>query len=412
MRIWAPVFHFYQPPTQDLNITSQVLHSNYLPFLDALLENPNAHVTFNLTGSLTVQLQQLDAEDFFDKVKELVDRGQVDILNTPLYHPLLPFTKTAVIHRQIEQNHQITRQFYNIDPIEGIYPPELAINPDVLNDLAPITSFVLVDESAISDSISLDALPQNMLGRYGDLTLAVSARALTEILRSYQEELTATGLVKFFHDKGEENTPIISVNDVELFGHHYQGRLEFLKDLFAHPELTLMTLTEVIERFPDMPEFKEINPSTWETTNKDKSEKNYYPLWLRPGNELQKQYLELIHIAEEAFETVAKPNDDINLVYASAEGHFDQGISSCHLFWLSNYPWWHPDLVEAGAYQLIKSVRTLAASNEIKRRAEILYSDFIKALWLRHWSGEVQEHFDRFDSDRVAFYQNLPKLES
>ncbi|NTV30781.1 hypothetical protein HGA91_02265 [candidate division WWE3 bacterium] len=412
MLTWSPILHFYQPPTQDIGITQQVLRSNYLPILKAIQQHPDVHLTINITGSLTLQLQELDANDFFDLMKELTGREQIEILSTPLYHPLLPLIPPSVGLRQIEYNAQITRQFYNTETISGIYPPELAITTSVLDCLIDKFDFCIVSESSINPDYNLIEFPKHPILNFNGLTLIQSTQGVTEVLRSHRERINADKFVEFLSQGKSNDLPIISVNDVELFGHHYQGRLDFFIELMNRKDLQIRKVTEAITQIQQIPtiERKDIYPGTWETTYEQHKRHDYFPTWFAQDNRLQELYIRLMRLVEQGFHEIPRPDNDINLIYSSAERHFDRGISSCHLFWLSNYPWWHPDLAEAGAQELIRSMRSLPGTIELKRETEVLFSEFIKELWLYHWSGKIEEGYEKFDKDRSDFYAKLPHL--
>src|SRR5258708_37058336 len=102
MKYWSIVLHFYQPPTQELNITKMILDSCYLPLLRMLSEKSGFGLTCNISGTLLVQLQQLGAEEFFDLVKKLIDEKKVEMTTSVMYHPLIPLTPQDVLIRQIQ----------------------------------------------------------------------------------------------------------------------------------------------------------------------------------------------------------------------------------------------------------------------------------------------------------------------
>ncbi len=50
MIYWAPLFHFYQPPTQTPGILMKVSNESYRPILAVFDEFPHAKATFNING--------------------------------------------------------------------------------------------------------------------------------------------------------------------------------------------------------------------------------------------------------------------------------------------------------------------------------------------------------------------------
>jgi hypothetical protein len=93
-----------------------------------------------------------------------------------------------------------------------------------------------------------------------------------------------------------------------------------------------------------------------------------------------------------------------------AREHLDEGWASCHLYWLSNHPWWHPELVERGANNLIRCFRMLPVTYEEKAEAEKNHHEFLEKMWLYHWSGEVEKNYKLYDVEREKMLKELPEL--
>ncbi len=201
----------------------------------------------------------------------------------------------------------------------------------------------------------------------------------------------------------------MSVNDAELFGHHYRERLLFLEELFANPRIQFLTCYEMIQDANfEFSKITEITPSSWQTTKKDLEIKNYWPLWADPNNGLQKNLLGLIHLAETLIEPFWNSAEDPGMALDSARNHLYIGISSCHLYWLSHKPWWHPDLVEIGVTHLMRCIRSLPVRTDLKLEAERLHKQFVEDLWQYHWSGEVEKQYAAYDKVRQELLASLP----
>ncbi len=392
---FALVLHFYQPPTQSLNLTEEILRTCYLPLCDVLLRQPDANVTLNLSGSLLLQTQRIPGHDFADKIKELASLGKVEFLNSPIYHPLSPLTPPEVLERQLIENEKVLHDFCGVNDFVGIFPPELAIDPDTYEQYQKHGKFVLVDESSVNPNFEISQITSNS---------NVNARALTEIIRSYPYELDALRFTKFITNQITDGT-IICTTDAEVFGHHYQERIHFLRNLLTQKEFQFVKLSEIISNAPTLTPVA----STWQTTSDDLRANNPYPYWKSPSNDLQEKYFQLAKMASEAL-AETKPDSLPSHALHSAERHFDQGISSCHPYWLSNLPWWHPDLAEQGANQLIKCIRTVPINSGFKQNAEKFYHEFLMQLWHHHWSGEIEKKYQEYDQIRSDFLSTLPQI--
>lgn len=391
----ALVLHFYQPPTQSLNLTEEILRSCYLPLCDLLLEKENARLTINLSGSLLLQTQAIPNHNLADKLRRLADSGKIDFLNSPIYHPISPLTPESVLERQLVESEKVLGNFCGIKKFVGIFPPELAISPKTYQLFEHLGGFVLVDESSVNPNFRIDQITTKGI---------VNCRCLTELIRSYPQELHASKFTSFVQSQvTADHSPLIVTSDAEVFGHHYRERINFLKDLFDQKQFDFLKLSEIIS--------SNLSPtaSTWQTSSEDLENGNPFPFWRSINNPLQKKYYQL---AETAFQFLSEADSKSlpSHVLHSAEQHFDQGVSSCHPYWLSNLPWWHPDLAEKGAQQLIKCIRTVPGNSHKKQEAETFYHTFLMELWHHHWSGEVEKKYVEHDQKRVTFLNSLPKI--
>lgn len=449
MRNWVLIPHFYQPPTQSPTLTELILRSCYLPFLDLLLGNPRIEMSINLSASLILALESIPNHNFFPKIHELVARGQIEFLNSAIFHPIIPLTPESVVLRQTQENAQVIERFCKCQPVSGFFPPELAIDQKSLNFLTDRFDFVVVDESSINPNFDLNIISANSILLTGgsktsplsaserdpnpkdsgiasehntdgraDRTrtpkILISSRSLTEIIRAYPTELRADSLIHFIDNQQPttSNQPLVCATDVEVFGHHYTERINLLKDLFASTNhYKFIKATTALNQSTSLPDYQSTQfvASSWQASAQNLRENIPFALWNNPSNKLQQKYFALANMA---FSALRSSHEDPNShIIHSAEHFYDQGISSCHPYWLSNTPWWHPDMVELGARNLVKCIRTLPISSEEKRKAEVFYHNFMLEVWDYHWSGEVEENYKKFEKNRLESLTVLPKLE-
>lgn len=374
MRYWSIVVHFYQPPTQELEITKTILESCYLPLLRLLSEKSGFGLTVNISGSLLLQLKQLGANEFFDLVKKLIDEDKVEILNSLVYHPLMPLTPKNVAIKQIEKNSQILKSLLGVKKTNGFFPPELAIDTTSLNFIH--SNYILVDESAIEVQSKI----QNSIAKYGVTYMLINNRQVCDLIRSYPDQLSVEAVIDIVKRNCDEEGLIVTANDAELFGHHYSERLQLFADLLDSREIKFIKGFEATLRFGNQAtQVLDIKTSSWQDCEG-------LDLWNK--NALQRKYIKLLKTIYELMS--GNLSDD-------ADDFFYQGTSSCYLYWLSNWPWWHPDLVESGANQLIKAVRGLQISGEEKIKVNEMYYDFLKEMWQYHWLGMAEVKYKEYD---------------
>ncbi|MCL5432391.1 MAG: hypothetical protein M1484_04900 [Patescibacteria group bacterium] len=376
------VLHFYQPPTQALGLTQWVLQTCYLPILDRLLETPKAKMTFNISGCLLLQLKAIPNHDFFGKLKSLSDRGQIEFLASPAFHPLIPLTPPEVVRDQLGENRVILSDTVGATPVAGLFSPELAVSQDC-QPLFGSFDFAVVDETA--------NVPQSQ-------KFLVASRQITEIIRSYPTELSAEKFINYVLKatnlpagrQGSKLTAVI-VSDAEVFGHHYTERINFFHELIQSEQMSFIKASEAVKKMPPASTGVKIATSSWQPGG--------LSLWTKTP--LQKKYLALTGSVYSQIKT-----SDNTVV----RDHFNRGTSSCHLYWLSNKPWWHPDLVEAGATNLIRAVRSLAIPHAQKLPSEKLYHSLVTAIWRYHWSGRVEKNYQLYDQQRRKILLALPRL--
>lgn len=332
MKYWTILLHFYQPPTQDDTITWNIMAFCYLPLLRMLNSKSGFGLTLNITGCLHDQLKKMNATEFFELIEKLEFDGKIELVNSAKDHPIMPLFSNEVLSRQISTG------------APAFFPPELAIDTKTL-DFIP-NKYVFVDETSVGAKMPV--------AKYKDKILLVNNREVCNLFRSYQGNLEANQVIELL---GNELT--VSANDVELFGHHYVERLKVLTDLLDNPNLKFLTASQTIETFgSNIPEVTNINPSTWQDCKE-------FALWNK--NDLQQKYLKLLETCD-----------------------VDQAFSSCYLYWLSNWPWWHAGLVEKGVKSMVQTPAT---------------EKFLVDLWAYHNSGQVDQNYQKFNQSQSKYLE-------
>lgn len=409
MLTWSPIFHFYQPIHSDDHIVRQILYSCYLPVLELFLHNKDAEATFHISGSLTLVLERMGYDDFFVKTRELIERGQVELITSPVYHPIMPLTPDDALQRQLQQSREIMEYFYHTSGEKILFPPELAVDEHILTEIGKQFDYVIVDQSSLGKKNWNIPFYSNPVLSYANTNLVVSNRMLTAIFRAYPNWINQEALIEYIKKNNTDNLPLIHANDIEIFGHHYEERIHVLNELVSHREITMQKVTNALKDIkPTL--IDHIKASTWQTFPEEHTANTPFSMWIDPNNNLQGMYYDLMEQTHTALAMTPPPEKDINLVYTSAQKHFDIGTASCHSYWLSNKPWWHPEIAEAGATHLIKCVRSLPVPNKFKQKAEGLYTEFLKQMWQRNWSDVIKENYKRYNEFRKRQLQRLPDV--
>jgi hypothetical protein len=196
---------------------------------------------------------------------------------------------------------------------------------------------------------------------------------------------------------------VITALDGEAFGHHIKNYEEdFLAPVFtaleSNEKVKMIFLDDILDLFPSEGEVIPIN-SSWSTTSANLMDKNPYPLWADPKNEihtierlLQEDALKLFQILERHSEKV--PEDHLDF-YKNARANLDKGEHSCRLWWASTYNF-NEELIVRGVYFLLLSVIDA-------------YKALLSILLKRKEFKEVQTLFKDFRSEYSNLFQVLAR---
>jgi hypothetical protein len=294
------LLHFYQPPTQDARVVERIDRECYGPVF-GLLRDSGARVAVNINYSLTEQLALGESPSLDD----LATATGVEFTGSGAWHPLFPLVPATEVRRQLRLNEEGNRRHLGqrFAP-RGVFPPEMAVSPEVLSILAGMGfSWTISDDLpflASGGEAPGDWIPEccgipvfmrsNMWSNniaFHDLEGAAIARGLRHGLEEWL---------------GDGDGYIVVALDGETFGHHRPGAVErflepFLSSLESLAGCRLSTPSEILEAFPLR---KAAVPSgSWSTTRTDFASGKPWPLWDDPAvpdhaalGELQREVLE------------------------------------------------------------------------------------------------------------------------
>jgi len=128
---WVNFLHFYQPPFLSPALLKIIIKESYEFILKHLEKYPNRKLTLNISGSLTEHLKKED-QSVLNRLKKLVVDGQVELVSSAKYHPILPLLPLMEVKRQIKLHDDINRAVFGAayQPT-GFYLPEMAYSRPV-----------------------------------------------------------------------------------------------------------------------------------------------------------------------------------------------------------------------------------------------------------------------------------------
>jgi predicted glycosyl hydrolase (DUF1957 family) len=382
---WAPLLHFYQPPTQIPMVLRKIVNESYRPLIEVFRHYPHAKATVNINGVLTEMLFDHGYTDVIEGLKGLAERGQFEFVGSGKYHPILPLIPETEMRRQIDQNFQANRQLLGdgYRP-RGFFSPEMCYGANVVRPIVDSShEWIILSGIACPVDWPVDRILRIAGGdsspavffRDDILSNKISFRNITgHEFVNYLRELQAG------HDRDRY---VVTAMDAETFGHHIKNweRL-FLavsfEEIAPHSgSVQIVTISDLLHRFPKGPAV-EPHASSWSTTADDLKAGNPYPLWKDPGNYIHKLLwqhidllLQLLAMAEESADSPESKR------YAdTARALMDPALHSDQMWWASRRPHWDVNMIDRGVLEgrevvlnTFRAINLSSASEEAKREA-------------------------------------------
>ncbi|MEK7158545.1 MAG: hypothetical protein AAB733_03170 [Patescibacteria group bacterium] len=383
---WINFLHLYQPPGQPRGFIRRVTQESYRWILQELQRVPNARMTINLTGSLTEQLIKFKQDDILKGFKRLVEREQIELTGTAMYHPILPLLPPEEVLRQIQLNDALHRTvFGRAWKPKGFYLPEMAYSRSVASLLSTLkVQWIILDEIAFPDGVPdpniqyrIRGLPLQVVFRHRMLSSDYVPRVLLDLL-----------------DAPNGLTNLITATDGEMYGHHHKDTSRHFEQTLADKRLALQTISSYLQTRSSQ---KVVTPraSSWVSTTPYLRKNIPYQFWDNPQNPIHQHTWLLTQLAIRAIKHHRKDPG-----WESARHHLDQGLASCTFWWsagmrpVATSPiTWNPDEVERGINALIRSIRSFNHLPPAQRlRAEKCYLLIKELIWKKHWTYYWKYH--------------------
>ena len=363
---WVNLLHIYQPPGQKKEIINQVVKESYNRILTILQTNPFVRLSLNICASLTEQLVEYGYQDFLKQIKKLVKTGQIELVGSAAYHPLLPLLPETEISRQVKLNEDINQKYFGKSwQPKGFFLPELAYSKktaDVIQNLG--YQWIVLDEIAYQGQFGQVLFDK--IYKKGNLKIIFRNRGLS--LLFFGEWLDSVD--KFFSSikkDGRSDEFLITAFDGENLGHHRKYLADLWEKILQDSKIQNITYSEYIDLLKDKP-LIEVEPldSSWSTEIKDLKEKIPYPLWLHPENKLHQYQWQLTNLF---IGLINQVKDNSN--YKEARELLDKAIASDQYWWAAIKPLRNFGLIEDNTRQYLKIFSLLQKSINIKTRQQI-----------------------------------------
>lgn len=419
MIYWAPLFHFYQPPTQTRDILKKVTHESYRPLLDVIESYPHARATVNINGVLTEMLAESGYSDVLDKLRELAMGGQIELTGSGMYHPILPLIPREEVERQIRHNHRVNRDLFGeVYSPRGFFPPELCYSRDIVEPVIESRHEWII----LSGIACPVAWPMDIIHRVGTEKESLAVLFRDDILSNRISFKNIEGKDFVEHLRGlrpnGDKVYVITAMDAETFGHHIQHWEKlFLADVYEalstapggvraqipldeqHRKLfelqrasdenavDIVTISELLDIFP-RGNLIEPRPSSWSTTENDIKQHDYYPLWNDPNNRIHEMLWEHLNIVTDmVYKAIEVADNPVSRRYTSiARSSLDPALHSDQFWWASRRPMWDINMVHRGLslqrVVMLNAFKAIRSSNcDPKIKKEYHYK-ILAARWV------------------------------
>lgn len=404
---WANFLHFYQPPTQKRFWVNKISAESYRPIVLGLLKHAESKVTININGILLELLDAFGDKDIIGTLRELVERGQVELTGSAKFHPLLPFLPKDEAVRQVLLNEETLKKYFGSAwRRKGFFPPEMGFDKETAKIVKELGyEWVITDELSFpKNRRPIDYSRLYEISGLNDFYIYFRERKMSWVILSGQIG-TGSLLVKSLGERLNKDEYLLTAMDGETFGHHRPGLEHLLFEIYESLENILIS---------DLPKFFtqklaiEPEASTWALMEKDLEQKKPFSRWNDPDNVIHQAQWQLTNLAISAI----KDADKNAFGYDQARSALDRALHSDQYWWASARPWWSIEMIERGAKGLWDAVAKMpGVSEEKKNEAGRLYRAIIFTAFDWQRSGLVDVIAKSEDEDiRQRTDESLPSL--
>ncbi|MBW6440697.1 hypothetical protein K0B03_01535 [Patescibacteria group bacterium] len=380
MITWINFLHLYQPPHQNGFIFGKVVDESYRRIVRILNLYDEVNFTLNISGSLLEQLEFYQNMDVVDGFKKAVSEEKIELVSSAMFHPILPLLNKNEIQRQIDLNNKISeRLFGKLFQPKGFYLPEMCYSlnaAEVVKEMG--FEWIILDEISLSGKVGgvdfakiyeIENLGLKVIFRNRAISNSFVPQKVNEIAADDRDKI------------------IITATDGELYGHHHWDLERHIEENFANRNIKRLKISDYIKQIKNSEKINPVN-SCWESSEEDIKNDNPYSFWNDSENKLHKLLWDLAYFS---INIVEENKDDKN--YNIARSLADRGLTSC-TFWSASekksFIWsdvvWNPDMIESGALNLIRAIRSLEKLDTNKRtKAEKIFLDIVENIWTSHW---------------------------
>lgn len=352
---WSNFFHIYQPPAWDETIIRRVTAEAYEPLLGILDQHPEVKITLNITGALVDQLSALGLGRVLEGIKRLAAGGQIELVGSAKYHPILPLLPLEEVARQIDLQDEACRHaFGSAFRPSGFYAPEMAYAPSLERLLLDRGyTWIILDEVCGGQPLGQLALDRRYTSP-GGLGLVFRNRFLSDFLSFSATIDHPEQAVEALQGDPRTSHGLVTAMDGENLGHHRAGVDRLWEVLVTWPDVVTETVSQYRDRQTQEATI-DVHAGSWSSQTWELPAGVPFGLWNNPENPIHKLQWQLTHIVISAVRSAA---DDP--AYDVARRLLDQALTSDKYWWASASPWWDMTIVIRETQRLVDVLGALS----------------------------------------------------
>jgi hypothetical protein len=207
--------HCHQPVGNFDSVFERALERCYTPFLEGLGNHPGVCMGLHYSGPL-LEWIEANQPEFLDRLGELVDRGQVELLGGGFYEPMLSVLPESDAIGQLEMMREYLQRRFGSTP-SGVWLTERVWEPELASLLSRAgVGYTLTDDTHF---FYAGIKPQRLFGYYvtekaGDtvavfpidqgMRYAIPFRPAKEVIRELEKEAASQPRGLVYGDDGEK----------------------------------------------------------------------------------------------------------------------------------------------------------------------------------------------------------------
>jgi alpha-amylase/alpha-mannosidase (GH57 family) len=351
MKYWVNILHIYQPPVQDEYWVRRIAQECYIPLFRVLSENPDVHVTLNISGVLLLHFSRLQMSEMFELIDRTKAAGNVEFTGSAAYHPIMPMLTAEECIRQIESNERIMQDTAGIHSIAGFFLPEMCYSRAVADVIAHKGyRWVVLDEIGRRDTCSAAQITGT------PLYAIFRSRGLSNALNTY-----AVHVDDIFKARDAESPVWITATDGEIYGHHKKNFWQIFNEI-KNAGIKTQTVSEFLNQ-RKVGNAVDVRACSWASTEEELRDGIPYGRWYNRYNELHQIQWAITAIARKRVN--ASGNEEPREM-------LDRALFSCQYYWANPGILWYPGMIMKGLELWEKIFTMCGGIREFKSLASVL----------------------------------------